>query len=93
MYIFTLKKWKLKKRFSVILLSFLIFYYLLRILFKCNCDEVIVVNKSFKKMPQSILTEDTIYFLETTNTDCHVLTAREACSIESAGVRLYISKS
>jgi hypothetical protein len=52
---------------------------------ECNKNSAIIIRKNFNKVPIEMLTNETIYFLETHHSSDHELTARQACAIESAG--------
>jgi uncharacterized protein YneF (UPF0154 family) len=53
---------------------------------ECNKNTAIIIRKNFNKVPRELLTNETIYFLETHNSSDHELTSRQACVIESAGM-------
>lgn len=49
-----------------------------------DCDDAVVFRKSLEDS-QELMNNSTIFFLETSNTSDHKLTARQSCAIESAG--------
>lgn len=52
---------------------------------ECSENSGIIIKDSFVDLPSDLITHQTIYFIETTNSSNHRITARQACAIESAG--------
>jgi hypothetical protein len=83
MFIKRLNRRKLYFFLGVLGLLFII--YKINDLSDYDCDAAIIIDKSFANLPPELLNENTIFFLETTNSSDHKINAREACAIESAG--------
>lgn len=83
MFLKRLNRKKLFISLGVIGIVFILFQ--IRDYFNYDCDIAIVIDKSFADLPAEMLNENTIYFLETSNSSDHQINAREACAIESAG--------
>jgi len=81
-----LKRLNRKKLYiSLGVIGIIIILYKIRDFFDYDCDAAIIIDKNFANLPPEILNENTIFFLETTNSSDHQIGAREACAIESAG--------
>jgi len=51
---------------------------------RCKENSAIIIEDSFSELPREKVINDAIFFIETTNSTDHQLTARQACAIESA---------
>ncbi|KAL7041959.1 hypothetical protein ACKWTF_000970 [Chironomus riparius] len=51
---------------------------------RCKANSAIIIEDSFSDLPREKIINDAIFFIETTNSTDHQLTARQACAIESA---------
>ena len=81
-----LKRLNRKKLYiSLSVIGIIIIIYSIREFFDYDCDAAIIIDKNFANLPREILNENTIFFLETSNSSDHQIGAREACAIESAG--------
>ena len=70
---------------SLGVMGIVLILFIIRDYFNYDCDAAIIIDKSFADIPPEMLNEDTIFFLETSNSSDHKISAREACAIESAG--------
>ena len=81
-----LKRLNRKKLYITLgVIGIIFILYKIRDFFDYDCDAAIIIDKNFANLPPEILNENTIFFLETSNSSDHQIGAREACAIESAG--------